>query len=27
VRQSRNLVSHLLNAWTTQQTLLFRVDS
>jgi hypothetical protein len=27
VRQSRNLISRLLNAWTSQQTLLFRVDS
>jgi hypothetical protein len=27
VRQTRNLVSRLLNAWTSQQTLLFRVVS
>ncbi|CAN5550662.1 hypothetical protein BH23CHL2_BH23CHL2_01030 [soil metagenome] len=27
VRQSRNVISRLLNAWTQQQTFLFRVDS
>ena len=27
VRQSRNVISRLLNAWTQQQTYLFRVDS
>ena len=27
VRQSRNVISRLLSAWTSQQTLLFRVDS
>ncbi len=27
VRQSRNIISRLLNAWTMQQTFLFRVDS
>ncbi|MEZ4522772.1 MAG: hypothetical protein R3A46_14165 [Thermomicrobiales bacterium] len=27
IRQSRNVISRLLNAWTQQQTFLFRVDS
>ncbi|MFW6074963.1 MAG: hypothetical protein ACOC9Y_05160 [Chloroflexota bacterium] len=27
VRQARNLLSHLLNYWTTQQTFVYRVDS
>jgi hypothetical protein len=27
IRQSRNIISRLLNAWTQQQTFLFRVDS
>lgn len=27
VRQARNVISRLLNAWTQQQTYLFRVDS